>query len=82
VKAGVSKVIQGVHERVLTVTGPVDGVSKVCSTFRCHRSCLLFTNDTLGLHSHYLAARDIGTVLPRHRHLIIFSYFHSSSRFP
>lgn len=29
VKAGVSKVIQGVHERVLTVTGPVEGVSKV-----------------------------------------------------
>jgi len=28
VKAGVSKVIVGVHERVLTVTGPVDAVSK------------------------------------------------------
>ncbi|KAF7339394.1 KH domain RNA-binding protein [Mycena sanguinolenta] len=28
VKAGVSKVIQGVHERVLTVTGPVEGVAK------------------------------------------------------
>lgn len=33
VKAGVSKVIQGVHERVLTVTGPVDGVSKVRCIF-------------------------------------------------
>lgn len=33
VKAGVSKVIQGVHERVLTVTGPVEGVSKVCVFF-------------------------------------------------
>jgi heterogeneous nuclear rnp K-like protein 2 len=28
VKAGVSKVIQGVHERVLTVTGSVEGVAK------------------------------------------------------
>jgi heterogeneous nuclear rnp K-like protein 2 len=28
VKAGVSKVIAGVHERVLTVTGPVESVSK------------------------------------------------------
>ncbi|KAF8641131.1 hypothetical protein AX17_000773 [Amanita inopinata Kibby_2008] len=28
VKAGVSKVIPGVHERVLTVTGPVDAVAK------------------------------------------------------
>jgi heterogeneous nuclear rnp K-like protein 2 len=32
VKAGVSKVIPGVHERVLAVTGPVEGVAKVCST--------------------------------------------------
>jgi heterogeneous nuclear rnp K-like protein len=29
VKAGVSKVISGVHERVLTVTGSVEGVTKV-----------------------------------------------------
>ncbi|KAJ7597127.1 hypothetical protein C8J56DRAFT_851108 [Mycena floridula] len=31
VKAGVSKVIPGVHERVLTVTGSVDGVAKAYS---------------------------------------------------
>lgn len=30
VKAGVSKVIPGVHERVLTVTGSVEAVAKVC----------------------------------------------------
>ena len=28
VKAGVSKVVQGVHDRVLTITGPCDAVSK------------------------------------------------------
>lgn len=28
VKAGVSKVVQGVHDRVLTVTGGLDGISK------------------------------------------------------
>ena len=33
VKAGVSKVIAGVHERVLTVTGPVEGVAKVFSLY-------------------------------------------------
>lgn len=33
VKAGVSKVIAGVHERVLTVTGSVEGVAKVCQAF-------------------------------------------------
>ena len=31
VKAGVSKVIPGVHERVLTVVGHVEGVAKVCA---------------------------------------------------
>jgi heterogeneous nuclear rnp K-like protein len=30
VKAGVSKVVPGVHDRVLTVTGNLDNVSKVC----------------------------------------------------
>jgi len=28
VRAGVSKVVPGVHDRVLTVTGPLDGLSK------------------------------------------------------
>ena len=31
VKAGVSKVVQGVHDRVLTVTGPLSGISKAYS---------------------------------------------------
>jgi heterogeneous nuclear rnp K-like protein 2 len=31
VKAGVSKVVQGVHDRVLTVTGALDGISKAYS---------------------------------------------------
>ncbi|KKY21348.1 putative kh domain rna-binding protein [Phaeomoniella chlamydospora] len=31
VKAGVSKVVQGVHDRVLTVTGPLAGISKAYS---------------------------------------------------
>jgi heterogeneous nuclear rnp K-like protein 2 len=29
VKAGVSKVVQGIHDRVLTVTGTLEGVAKV-----------------------------------------------------
>ncbi|KAJ7925870.1 hypothetical protein B0H13DRAFT_2566791 [Mycena leptocephala] len=43
VKAGVSKVIQGVHERVLTVTGPVEGVAKAYSLII---SQLVATNPT------------------------------------
>jgi len=31
VKAGVSKVVQGVHDRVLTVTGALSGISKAYS---------------------------------------------------
>lgn len=33
VKAGVSKVIQGVHDRVLTVTGSLEGVAKVSTSY-------------------------------------------------
>jgi heterogeneous nuclear rnp K-like protein 2 len=32
VKAGVSKVVQGVQDRVLSITGQVENVSKVCVT--------------------------------------------------
>ena len=31
VKAGVSKVVPGVHERVLSITGSVEHVAQVCS---------------------------------------------------
>lgn len=43
VKAGVSKVVPGVHERVLTVSGSVEGVAKV----RCH------LNPRLPVYAHY-----------------------------
>lgn len=33
VKAGVSKVVQGVHDRVLTVSGTLEGVAKVFKFF-------------------------------------------------
>jgi hypothetical protein len=33
VKAGVSKVVPGVHERVLTISGSVDRVARVCFVF-------------------------------------------------
>ena len=31
VKAGVSRVVTGIHERVLSITGSVESVAKVCS---------------------------------------------------
>lgn len=44
VKAGVSKVIAGVHERVLTVTGPVESVSKVCLGSALYENPVKFFN--------------------------------------
>lgn len=40
VKAGVSKVVQGVHDRVLTVSGTLEGVAKVKEI----RGAVLFTD--------------------------------------
>jgi hypothetical protein len=40
VKAGVTKVIHGVHDRVLTVTGTVEAVAQVCSSFTLSYLCL------------------------------------------
>jgi heterogeneous nuclear rnp K-like protein 2 len=34
VKAGVTKVVPGVHERVLSISGSVESVAKVCSCCR------------------------------------------------
>jgi len=36
VKAGVSKVVPGVHERVLTVVGPAESVAQVRDVFHTH----------------------------------------------
>jgi hypothetical protein len=46
VKAGVSKVIPGVHERVLTVTGDVEAVSKVCFFHPIHFPSLILRRPT------------------------------------
>ena len=42
VKAGVSKVIQGIHDRVLSVVGTLDGVAKVnVPRERCYKEAVL-----------------------------------------
>lgn len=41
VKAGVSKVVQGVHDRVLTVTGTIEGVAKVKDSILARDSLVL-----------------------------------------
>ncbi len=46
VKAGVSKVVQGVHDRVLTVTGGLDGLSKA---YAIVAKCLLEGAPQMGM---------------------------------
>lgn len=51
VKAGVSKVVSGVHERVLTVSGDVEGVAKVST---CGSIASALTDKLVsGLWTHY-----------------------------
>jgi hypothetical protein len=75
VKAGVSKVIPGVHERVLTVTGSVEAVSKV---FRVS-SRPQRPHFCLGLHPHHCSARCCRTVFPHHTFLSLHTYLNSPS---
>lgn len=57
VKAGVSKVIPGVHDRVLTVTGNVEAVAKVSNrALQTFRRLILFFK---GIQPHYRATRQL-----------------------
>ena len=79
VKAGVSKVIPGVHERVLTVTGPIEGVAKVCNILDISGHRLTWI---LGLHPYYLATRGLQSIIPHHIFLFNRSYFYPALNFP
>ena len=79
VKAGVSKVVPGVHERVLTVSGSVEGVAKVCL-------CVVFSlrampDDVLGIRSHRVPIDVSESFLPHHD-VFLAEYLHTSSHFP
>jgi hypothetical protein len=79
VKAGVSKVIPGVHERVLTVTGSVEAVSKV-SCVSSH-SKIPINSFLPGLQPHHCSARCRSTVFPHHPILPIHTYLNPPSHF-
>lgn len=74
VKAGVSKVIPGVHERVLTVTGSVEAVSKVRSSSISLND--LFSYPPTGLQHHYLPAWSLRTFFSRYNFRTIPSHLH------
>ena len=63
VKAGVSKVIPGVHDRVLTVTGSVEAVSKV--HFVLYILHLLSGSYLSGVQPHHLSTCGLGALFPR-----------------
>lgn len=85
VKAGVSKVVPGVHERVLTVSGSVEGVAKVRNLIfirqaYCTGRCLTYADSQLpGLHSHYLPINGVCIILPYHLLATVHAYLTPSS---
>lgn len=79
VKAGVSKVVPGVHERVLTVSGSVEGVAKVC--LRAMLSPRTMSDDVLGIRSHCVPIDVSEPFLPYHD-VFLAEYLHTSSHFP
>jgi hypothetical protein len=80
VKAGVSKVIPGVHERVLTVSGPVESVAQVSRHFFY---MFVLLNNFSGIHSHYFATSCFKPPLSRYRFFVVpLPHIHSTSYFP
>ena len=79
VKAGVSKVVPGVHERVLTVSGSVEGVAKVCP--RVGFPPCSMPDDVPGVRSHSLSIDVSESFLPHHD-VFLPEYLHTSSHFP
>lgn len=68
VKAGVSKVIPGVHERVLTVTGPVEAVAKVFLLNSFSFLTDLFSlslSPSSGIHPHHFPAPYLKPLISR-----------------
>lgn len=79
VKAGVSKVVPGVHERVLTVSGSVEGVAKV--SLRVMFSPHAMADDTLGIRSHCVPI-DVSESFLTYHGVFVAEYLHTSSHFP
>lgn len=81
VKAGVSKVIQGVHERVLTVTGPVEGVAKVCLLSDLIHTFFL-TQKYPGVYTDHFSTRRFQSFFTNHRVSFLFPYYRAASDLP
>ena len=75
VKAGVSKVIPGVHERVLTVTGSVEGVAKVREYMSVVDRYLILD---VGVLPHCVPTRLRKPLLSRHLQLFFADHRHPS----
>jgi hypothetical protein len=80
VKAGVSKVVPGVHERVLSISGSVESVAKVCSHIRLRDH---LSPDFLprGICAHYCAARRSKPLFPHRLYFFRRSYLYASFNF-
>ena len=80
VKAGVSRVVTGIHERVLSISGTVESVAKVCSCvpLRVYLSSDLSSS---GICAHYRTARRCKPLLSHRLHLLFCSHFYAPLNF-
>jgi hypothetical protein len=65
VKAGVSKNLPGIHERVLSISGSVESVAKVCSR-NLSRYYMLPDSFSKGIFAHYCSARGCKPLFSHH----------------
>ena len=77
VKAGVSKVTQGVHERVLSISGSVESVAKarLCTSFTFHLSS---DPSLIGICAHYRPARRCEPLFSYRLYLLRRTHFYAS----
>jgi KH domain len=81
VKAGVSRVVTGIHERVLSISGTVESVAKVCS---CAPLRVYFPPDfstSSGICAHYRTARRCKPRFSHRLHLLFRSHFYAPLNF-
>jgi hypothetical protein len=81
VKAGVSKVVTGIHERVLSISGTVDSVAKVCSCVPMRFYLPPEFSSSAGICAHYRAARRSKPLFSHRLHHLYCSHFYAPLNF-
>ena len=81
VKAGVSRVVTGIHERVLSISGTVESVAKVCSCVPLRIYLPPDFSSPSGICAHYRTARRCKPLFSHRLHLLFCSHFYAPLNF-